>query len=480
MLDQSFSAENFRNIFQIENRKGNLKKDRFPDEYINLIMQIKLIKKDIKDKLQEYKEGKTDKDTYIQFRGGKNEEIKKLNTKKEEVLFKYLKDISEKINDSEFKFEIRVDNEHYDKPVYQLPRTDEIFYAMKQLQYNVRKTFKVKQANRFQILKQIKVLLNDDFPKYIIRTDIKEFYESVPQAKILAKIEDNTLLNYQSKDFIKKILDEFENKKESGENGKGLPRGIGISAYLAELYMREIDTKIKSFQGVTYYARYVDDIFIVFTPNTKIADGGADFLKQIETTINAADLSLKEEKTKVINLQSKSKDFKDDFTYLGYKFSINSVLVGEKGQKKNEYRTIINLSDNKIEKYKERMKHVFLIYNQESKYNERQARKNFFNSLRFLTGNFALINSKKGIKTGIYYSNNLLEVGNLKDLAQLQGCLKKLIHTELKPYEKLIFDREKFIKQIENQFSFCEGFKKKTFHKFTTTELNKITKQWSK
>lgn len=34
MLDQSFSAENFRNIFHIENRKGNLQKAMFPAQYI--------------------------------------------------------------------------------------------------------------------------------------------------------------------------------------------------------------------------------------------------------------------------------------------------------------------------------------------------------------------------------------------------------------------------------------------------------------
>ena len=478
MLDQSFSAENFRNIFQIENRKGNLKKDRFPDEYIDLIIQVKLIRKEIKDKSQDYKDEKIDKAAYILFKDEKNEETIELNLKKEEILFKYLKGISENIESPRFKFEIKVDKEHYDKPVYQLPKTEEVFYAMKQLQYNVRKTFKVKQANRYQILKQIKVLLDDDFPKYIIRTDIKEFYESIPQAKILAKIDDNTLLNYQSKDFIKKILDEFENKKESGEKGNGLPRGIGISAYLAELYMREIDNKIKSFQEVTYYARYVDDIFIVLTPNTKNDGRGANFLKKIETTINEYGLELKkEEKTKEINLQNKSNTIKENFTYLGYKFSISSVSVGEKG---NEYRTTINLSDNKIEKYKERMKRVFEVYNRESKYNERRARKNFFNSLRFFTGNFTLLNSKKGIKSGIYFSNNLLEIENLKDLAQLQGYLKQLIHTKLKPYEKLVFDVEKFKKQIENRFSFCDGFRNKTFHKFTTIELNKITKQWSR
>jgi hypothetical protein len=62
---------------------------------------------------------------------------------------------------------------------------------MKQLQYNVFRTFKVKQANRYQIVKQVKVLLQDKFPKFIIRTDIRSFYENVPQYELLKLIENN-------------------------------------------------------------------------------------------------------------------------------------------------------------------------------------------------------------------------------------------------------------------------------------------------
>ena len=88
-----------------------------------------------------------------------------------------------------------------------------MFYAIKQLQYNIRKTFKVKQADRYSILKQIKLLLSDNFPKYIIRTDIKSFYESIPQVGLLEKIEQNTLLNYSQRNLLQKLLKSMRLKK---------------------------------------------------------------------------------------------------------------------------------------------------------------------------------------------------------------------------------------------------------------------------
>jgi hypothetical protein len=41
---------------------------------------------------------------------------------------------------------------------------------------------------------------------------------------------------------------------------------VGISAILAELYMRDLDRNVASFDGVAFYARYVDDIVILFAP----------------------------------------------------------------------------------------------------------------------------------------------------------------------------------------------------------------------
>ncbi len=111
-----------------------------------------------------------------------------------------------------------------------LRRNQNTFFALKQIQYNFRKLYKVKQANRFAIVSQIKGLLDDNFPKYVIRTDIQEFYESIPHDILLQKLNEENLLTFYSKKILFQILNEY--KRLSGSE-KGLPRGVGVSAYLA-------------------------------------------------------------------------------------------------------------------------------------------------------------------------------------------------------------------------------------------------------
>ena len=92
-------------------------------------------------------------------------------------------------------------------------------------------------------------------------------------------INDNQLLSPKSKTLIKSLLYSYnEITNQLGlakEERRGIPRGAGISAYLAELFMREIDNKIKRANNVSYYARYVDDI------NNCLCAKLGNFLKRI-------------------------------------------------------------------------------------------------------------------------------------------------------------------------------------------------------
>lgn len=98
MLDQSFSAENFRNIFHIENRKGNLQKAMFPAQYIDLIKDIKSLKTEIKEKSKERKDGTITKEEYQSFKDEKNNKIKDCKKKKDDILYEQVKDISTNVN----------------------------------------------------------------------------------------------------------------------------------------------------------------------------------------------------------------------------------------------------------------------------------------------------------------------------------------------------------------------------------------------
>lgn len=135
-----------------------------------------------------YKSEEIDKETYKEAIASIENKIEILQAQKEEILYEYMKNVSKQVNSPKFKFSFSV-GEKRGKPTYELGGSEAQYYAIKQLQYNVRKTFKVKQSDRYKSLKQIKLILKDGLPKIIIRTDISSFYENIPQGKLCSKIE---------------------------------------------------------------------------------------------------------------------------------------------------------------------------------------------------------------------------------------------------------------------------------------------------
>ena len=475
MINQSFSAENFEKIFQIENRKGEIKKDFFPEAYILKANEIKEKRREAQNLRLLYSDEDVDRILYNNSKLEIEQTIKALVNEKEEIIYNHLKSISHQVNHSTFKFNFNV-GERYEKSTYELDENKEAqYYTIKQLQYNIRKTFGVKQADRYSILKQIQRLLSDGLPKIIIRTDIKSFYESIPQETLMEKIENSTLLTYQSKQFITLILSEYESLRPDKEEKPkiGVPRGVGVSAYLAELYMQDIDQKIKSIKNIAFYSRYVDDIFIIITPQSKIDT--YNYLADVRTVVEGGKLELNKDKTVVefidrINDLDSGKDVL--ISFLGYNFKIN--------HSQKRINLTINLSELKKERYKNRIKAAIEDYNEKSKINEKSARKLLYYRLWFLTGNTNLINSKKGIKTGVYYSNSLLsqdEAG--KVFRALDGNLKGQILSKLTPYHKLNFNVPNFKQHLIKKFSFELGFKELKFHKFKKDDFREIKKIWN-
>ena len=90
--------------------------------------------------------------------------------------------------------------------------------------------------------------------------------------------------------------------------------------------------------------------------------------------------------------------------YLGYNIQFGTGAVKTQ------------LTSNKIDKYRKRIKDAFDHYNNLSKVDEKAARRTLVKRIRFLTGNTRLTNNKKNILVGIYYSNN-----HLTELHQLNA-----------------------------------------------------------
>lgn len=472
MLDQSFSNYNFNKIFVSENKKGNINRGYINDEYLAKHEEFKEILTE--KKWVKAEKGNLSKEEYNLFA----KKLEKINIEKEEIRLNEFKILAEEIAGRNFQFNI---NYNAAKEIFTIDSNNAAsFYAIKQLQYNIKKTFKVKQASRNDIVRQIYNLLADGFPKIVIRTDISSFYESIPQNILFEKIDNNILLSPHSKKLIRKLFYEFENKKDTSKIPleTGIPRGIGISAYLSELFMRDIDNEIKNSQDLTYYARYVDDIIMVFTPKTVSSKG--DYLNKVRTIITENQLELnegqngKEIKTFTFELFDNS-PFDKSLTFLGYKFLLKNIESTDKiGKKRYAYSFQLELTDKKINRYKKRLIETVEAYNKTAARNEKVARKLLFDRLKFLTGNFHLLHSKKSIKSGIYYSNSLLLLNN-REFESLKELDKKLTSVAWKikmPNQIPTIKKGALKDYILDKFSFQKGFfeKEKYFYSFSLSQ----------
>ncbi len=456
MLDQSFSLENFRKILDIENRKGNYLEGIFFEDIADISKKIR----EANDKVWALKQKGLDRDTFIKERDKINKKKDELSELREQKITAKLRTISSNVTASNFKLKIIQDTSITDKPVYKTEYNLENILTLKQLQYNFRKLYKVKQSSRYSIISQLKNLLDDGFPKIILKTDIKEFYESIPHENLLRKINDDNLLTHLSMRFIQQILSEF--KIKSGST-KGVPRGIGISPYLTELYMRNIDAKIKQLPNLMYFARYVDDIILIFMP--QINDVTRDYKKEVKDILTKEGLTMNEgmDKTKLIDISNKNINQQYDFEYLGYKF-ISGYASGKHISLK------LTISSRKKQRYEDRLKKAFELYSKQSRFNEKQARKLFVKRIKFLMSNTRLVNNKRNVITGIYYSNSL--ISTIEDFKDLDLLFHNLIVNFALP--------AKLATRIKSSNSFVSGFNPTKISKFNALELNKIMNRWTK
>ncbi len=445
MLDQSFSVDNFRKILDLENRKGVFLEGMFfeslseaTDDIKSQVALIKDLKKNRRSFLKE---------DYFSEKDRLNEKLKLLKDQKYVLLTHELDEVSKLVQRKDFKFKFTIGTAH-SKTIYKVNSDAASYFALKQLQYNLRKIYKVKQGNRYQIICQLRELLSDKIPKYVIRTDIKGCYESIPSDLVLKKLNSDALLSLTSKSLLKSI---FTRYKALSSSAQGVPRGIGVSAYLSEIYLRSLDREIRKLPNILFYARYVDDIVVIFTSTPNQEQSG--LLELVKEKIESASLEINEEKTKYFDL-TRSFSASPMFDYLGYRISFGSGEVK------------IDITKGKINKYKRRIKSAFDSYSAMIEKNELKARQLLIKRVKFLTGNTNLVNNKKHVRTGIYFSNSL--ISSTDTLLGIDCYLKSLI-------DLLENDR---VKNNLSKFSFVKGFEEKVFYKFSVKDLMEIMEVW--
>lgn len=470
MFDQSFSAENYLTIFQEENRKGHIAFDTMPEPYRNIVAEIKAKKSAANEITKKKKSNRTEEDVAAleELKSSvKNKQIDRDKELKNE-LCKY----AQTANNKDFAFLITNYTEN-DKQIFTIDTSQwEYFYAIKNLQRILRGLFNVKQANKHQIMSNVKLLLNTTAPFYLIRTDITSFFESIPQQALLDKINANNLLNNKTKGMIRGILSEYNRQKDTHKikTDCGVPRGIGISSYLSEIYMHDIDQHIRNREEVIFYARYVDDILLILAglPNNQNI---CQYYKALKELFANYGLEIKkndpiEDKCKLFNFYDSTK--KQQFTYLGYKITISKPS--------NVINADFGMSDKKIDRIKHKIDTAFTHFEKVSKRNIKKAKRDLSDSLDLISGNYRLTKSKERVKAGLFFGNDLLT--DLTDLESLTAYLSDKNVTLYENVLKGLDDRRKYIESIKKKIhaiDFKQRWIDHIMFKFTPQRLVEIS-----
>ncbi|WP_405755188.1 reverse transcriptase domain-containing protein [Anaerovibrio slackiae] len=165
--------------------------------------------------------------------------------------------------------------------------------------------------------------------KYFIKLDMKSFYGSINQDKLIKiirkrirKAEIISLIENSIK--TEALAYPVKEKMKEKERSIGIPEGLSISNALANIYMSNVDQKYRNMDFISYY-RYVDDILILVNEdNFSYVEG--EFVKDIK----ALGLQVSD------NKKDKGLIRDSAIEYLGYVISDDKVTVRESSRLKIE------------------------------------------------------------------------------------------------------------------------------------------------
>jgi hypothetical protein len=352
------------------------------------------------------------------------------------------------------------------KSVYQLTNLSESL-VVRHITSNIRRITSVKQDDRQFIVSCIQKMASEGTAFRVYKFDIASFYESVPSQLILKQLEADMAFSGQSIRVLRSLFLQLD-----AAGVVGLPRGMSLSATLAEYLLRGFDSLISGASGVWFYARFVDDIVI-------ITDGRED---KVEFTKLAAD-SLPSGLH--FNRKSTSIDFapfvkgnvaneEGCFDFLGYHFSVSLAHRNKAIDDKIRRVAWMDIAPSKVRKLKTRLARSLVSYAGDNDFETLLAR------FRLLTSNFKFIDLKTGIQrsSGIYFNYPLVDVDRSLALPELDNYLVRSV-TSPHPRNRLRPAMTAAQRQRLLNLRFQDGFRKRRFFSFSANRLSALTGCWA-
>lgn len=361
------------------------------------------------------------------------------------------KSLSEELGIQHYSINALNKSSHNGKVVY-FPSQPQDHFALRLVDRYLRRIYKVVQSDRAKIVRQISVILEDGGKFALIRSDIKSFYETIDFSKSIEKIKQDMIISPAGLSILESLKNEYQ---RSSASTKGIPRGIGLSATLSELYLRDLDKTFAACNDVIFYSRYVDDIFII------VDQGKSDKIKLLLIEkVSEIGLSLHPAPKQLIFETDKP----CSFPYLGYLFEIQNRDVLKNEKKTGTERVVdVKIAPDKVKKIKQRIYRALLDY---------RSNKNF----QLLLDRLRYLSCSKIIKKN---DNGNLYAGNAYNYRYVSnpGCFKVFDAFLLKKIEDFAFSvlEQQKLKRI----SFYRAFENKNVASYTRRQSTTIKEVWS-
>lgn len=316
----------------------------------------------------------------------------------------------------------------------------EIYFEEKIAEHTLRAAFNLAVPARSRITEALKLVLSDSSPKVVYRTDIKACFESIPHDRLLASVRNNRRVPRTIVGQCESLLGAYST---AATTDKGLPRGVGISSTLAEIYLQDLDEQIQRAVNPLFSARFVDDLIIVVNPRYEDQISGS-----VRAIVKAAGLRLNPSKTQKVHYRRPKA-----ITFLGYRYG------WDKGD------LMVRLSTQRYDRIERKLEAAFDAHRLSG-----SAAKDdlLIKRVRMLTSNYRLTNNKRNALAGVFFSNPLLDEP-LPQLTTLDATKRRLLTASTV---------NRTTAGIIDRASFVDGFRLKRFAGFSPEEYRRVTAVW--
>jgi len=221
--------------------------------YNNLFIKV-ISKENLFKSWIEFKKGKLNKEDVLAFRSNLKQNIESLHQDLLNHTYKHGKYTSFRVSDPKpriiNKANIRDRVLHHAICRIIIPIFEPTFISNS---FSCRKnkgTHKGVQSLRRMINKVSK---NNHKPCFILKCDIKKFFESIDH-EILLTILFKRIKDQETQELLKEVVESFN---------PGIPLGNVVSQWFSNIYLNELDQYLKHKLKIKNYIRYTDDFLIV-------------------------------------------------------------------------------------------------------------------------------------------------------------------------------------------------------------------------